>query len=99
MATPRTHPLSVRRTAAVYDAARRGRRDLRDLGLVLAVGWAVRAAFIASVPYRVHSADIDRWITVTQQLRAGANPYATTTYLNWPPLWMTILWLLDHVAR
>jgi hypothetical protein len=66
---------------------------------LLAASWLVRAGFIALMPSRVHSADVDRWIAVARELRAGANPYVTTTYLNWPPLWMTVIWLLDHIAR
>jgi hypothetical protein len=66
---------------------------------VLVAGWLVRAAFIAAVPTSVHSADVDRWISVAHDLRAGLNPYVTTTYLNWPPLWMGVIWLLDHASR
>jgi hypothetical protein len=63
------------------------------------LSWLVRALFIVVMPSRIHSADVDRWIAVARQLRAGANPYVTTTYLNWPPLWMCVIWVLDRVAR
>jgi hypothetical protein len=82
--------------AAHLDA---NRRRWRDVAQLLGASWLVRAGFIALMPSRVHSADVDRWISVARELRAGANPYVTTTYLNWPPLWMTVIWLLDHVAR
>jgi hypothetical protein len=103
MSTRNAHRVSDRPAAVVKQAfadspggwhARR-----RELVQVLAVAWLVRAAFILVVPSRAHSADIDRWITVAHELRAGANPYVTTTYLNWPPLWLSVVWLLDHVAR
>jgi hypothetical protein len=68
------------------------------LGLLLA-SWVVRGVFIAAMPARVHSADVDHWVVVAQQLRAGANPYATTTFLNWPPLWLGCIWLIDHLSR
>ncbi len=67
--------------------------------LLLAIAWAARAPFIALMPARIHSDDVDHWIVVARALRHGLNPYATTTYLNWPPAWMVCVSLLDHVSR
>jgi hypothetical protein len=67
--------------------------------IVLGAAWAARAAFMLIVPTRAHSGDVHGWMVVAQQLREGHNPYATTTLLNWPPLWMGCIWLIDHVSR
>ena len=75
------------------------RADQRRLLQVLVVGWAARAAFILLSSPRARSTDVFSWIAVAHELRAGANPYETTTFLNWPPLWLTVIWALDHVAR
>lgn len=66
---------------------------------VLCIGWAARAVFIAAVPAKAHSADVDSWIRIAHLLRDGVNPYAATPLLNWPPLWMVLVWVLDHAAR
>ena len=71
----------------------------RDLLLVLAVAWAARLVFILVVPTSAHSDDVNNWVAVAHQLRLGHNPYVTTTFLNWPPLWMCCIWLIDHVSR
>jgi hypothetical protein len=71
----------------------------RDLLIVLGAAWAARIAFMVIVPARAHSDDVNGWIVVAHQLRAGANPYVTTTLLNWPPLWLGCIWLIDHVSR
>jgi hypothetical protein len=75
------------------------RRRGRELAQVLALGWLARAVFIVAVPPEAHSADVDHWLVVAQQLRAHENPYVTTTYLNWPPLWLVAVWLIDHAAQ
>ena len=66
---------------------------------MLAVGWLARAAFILLSSPRARSTDVFSWIAVAHELRAGANPYETTTFLNWPPLWLVVIWALDHVSR
>jgi hypothetical protein len=70
----------------------------RRLLQVLAVGWLARAAFILLSSPRARSTDVFSWIAVAHELRAGANPYETTTFLNWPPLWLVVIWILDHVS-
>jgi hypothetical protein len=73
--------------------------DHRRLLQVLVVGWAARAAFILLSSPRARSTDVFSWIAVAHELRIGANPYETTTFLNWPPLWLVVIWVLDHVSR
>src|SRR5262249_21292271 len=43
--------------------------------------------------------DLTNWNYVSEVLLRGENPYATTTYLNWPPLWMQLLFVFQKIAR
>jgi hypothetical protein len=69
-----------------------------DLLIVLGSAWAVRAAAIAVWPATAHSADLNAWMQVAEQLRNGANPYATTTILKWPPFALVLVWFMDHLV-
>jgi hypothetical protein len=42
--------------------------------------------------------DLKAWNTVATELSAGNNPYQTTTLLNWPPLWLQIIFGLSRIA-
>lgn len=75
------------------------RRDLGGLGGVLAAAWVVRALVIATWPVSARSVDLSSWQLVAQQLREGHNPYITTHVLNWPPLWMVVIYAIDHLTR
>ncbi len=66
---------------------------------MLVAGWTARAVFILLSSPRARSTDVFSWIAVAHELRVGANPYETTTFLNWPPLWLVVIWVLDHVSR
>jgi hypothetical protein len=71
----------------------------RDLLVVLACSWLVRAVVIATWPPSAHSDDLDSWIKVAHELNAGANPYVTTSIVKWPPFALVVVWLIDHAAR
>ena len=70
----------------------------RDLFVVLGALWIVRAVLIAVWPASAHSADLNSWEQVAFQLRQGANPYATTEILKWPPFALVLVWAIDHTA-
>jgi hypothetical protein len=70
-----------------------------DLAAALAALLAVRLAFLALMPAGAVSVDMRHWEEVAALLRSGANPYRETAHLNWPPLWMTILFFLDAAGR
>jgi hypothetical protein len=70
----------------------------RDLLVVLGSAWVVRAVAIAVWPASAHSADLNSWQEVAFQLRQGANPYATTEILKWPPFALVLVWTIDHAA-
>lgn len=66
---------------------------------VLVCGWIVRFEFVAILPSYAYSWDISSWEEVAGILGSGENPYATTTFLNWPPLWMVCLFVLGRLAE
>src|SRR5262249_25522862 len=47
---------------------------------------------------RAVSVDLKAWSQVARELEAGHNPYATTTLLNWPPLWVFAVWGLNKIS-
>jgi hypothetical protein len=66
---------------------------------VLAVAWMVRLLFTILLPSYAYSWDISSWEKVASLLGTGENPYATTTFLNWPPLWMILLYGMARVSE
>jgi hypothetical protein len=79
--------------------ADRERRGLAGLLTVLALGLAARLIVLALLPAGAVSADAHFWEVVAANLRHGLNPYSETTLLNWPPLWMMVIAVLDWTAR
>jgi hypothetical protein len=79
--------------------ADRERLGLAGLLTVLALGLAARLIVLALLPDGAVSADAHFWEVVAATLRRGLNPYAETTLLNWPPLWMMVIAALDWTAR
>ncbi len=74
-------------------------RIAAELGLVLAISLAVRALFLLVMPESALSLDVRGWKSVALELAEGRNPYATTTRLNWPPLWMLCIDAMSRTAR
>ena len=72
------------------------RSGVRDLAVVLLVSWLVRLVFVLLVG-DAHSLDVDHWREALDARNAGRNPYETG-WLNWPPLWLEVIVLLDQVA-
>jgi hypothetical protein len=71
----------------------------RDAAVVVAVGLLARLAFLWLLPPHARSADFFSWLRVADVLEQGGNPYERTTVLNWPPLWMSVLFLLSQLSR
>ena len=65
--------------------------------LLLAAGLA-RLVFLAVLPALAVSADLRHWLDVGLVLKGRGNPYAATPYLNWPPLWLEILYGLLRLS-
>jgi hypothetical protein len=71
----------------------------RDALLLAIAALVCRAIVLAILPDAVFSNDVGHWVNVARELQQGHNPYATTTYLNWPPVWMQIIFVLQRVAH
>lgn len=66
---------------------------------VIVAAAAARALFLALAPPDAVSTDLSQnWSTVVAHLENGANPYVTTTYLNWPPVWLQVLYGLRQLS-
>jgi len=72
---------------------------LWDLVLLLMTAWLARVAVIWILPAGAYSLDVRNFGIIVQELAAGNNPYKTTYFLNAPPFWMQILWVLAKVSE
>jgi hypothetical protein len=71
---------------------------LRDSAVVIGTSLAARAAFIwFKGPWAV-SFDLGVWRTTGAVLAAGRNPYLDTPFFVWPPVWVQILFVLQHIG-
>ncbi len=64
---------------------------------MLVTSWLVRALFVALIG-DAHSLDVDYWKGALAAQAEGTNPYETGV-LNWPPLWLETIVVLNAVAR
>jgi hypothetical protein len=71
---------------------------LGDAIVVLGAAWVARVLFTLVIPPAALSADVDHWIAVAQALAANANPYQVTSHLNWPPIWMQMVYVMSAVS-
>jgi hypothetical protein len=58
----------------------------------------VRILFLTATAGMTRSIDLYSWQKVANLLLAGANPYASSALLNWPPLWMQFIYLFEKVG-
>jgi hypothetical protein len=65
---------------------------------LLAASATARLLFVACLPPHTYSADVENWKNVASTLQSGQNPYNVTTFLNWPPLWMQIIFVANKLA-
>ena len=65
--------------------------------LFLAISLTVRQPYIFMFP-DCRSFDLASWNQVGEVLLAGGNPYQLTPFLNWPPLWMQLIFLAEKVS-
>jgi hypothetical protein len=66
---------------------------------IIVFGLLLRVAVCAALPERAHSADVENWLYVARSLQVGANPYTTTSFLNWPPFWLQLIFLLAELSK
>ena len=66
----------------------------RELALLV----VIRVLYCLLLSHRSLSVDLGQgWPAVASDLAAGGNPYRDTSFLNWPPLWMQILFVLGRL--
>src|ERR1700744_2384429 len=70
----------------------------RDVFVVLMVAWAARFLFMLLMPPGVRSFDTYSWESVAHTLDQGGNPYQVTKFLNWPPFWLQIIFVISKMA-
>jgi hypothetical protein len=73
-------------------------RALLVAGSMAALSVVVLLTVIRVMPDGAWSFDLSSWLVVADVLRHGGNPYKTTELLSWPPLWMQIVFALDHLS-
>ena len=59
---------------------------------------ASRVFLIHVLPDGAFSVDLYHWVDVYRDLDGGRNPYTSTTYLNWPPVWMQLIFFLGRLS-
>ena len=70
-----------------------------SIALIIAGAALARIAFLLVAPPDAISTDLSHnWLTVASVLHEGGNPYNVTTFLNWPPVWMQLIYLFKTVA-
>jgi hypothetical protein len=78
----------------------RGARTFwRDTAILALIAAAARLIFLLLLPDGVESVDLHSWQLVAGELRGGRNPYHTTPFLNWPPLWMQLIAAIDKASQ
>ncbi len=70
-----------------------------DTAIIALIAAAARLIFLRWLPPGAESVDLHSWQKVAAELHAGRNPYQTTPFLNWPPLWMQIIAVVAKASR
>ena len=72
--------------------------DRRGVWTLLACAAAARLLFLLIWPAQAYSADLKDWRIVAAAMLVGINPYVKYQILNWPPMWMEVLFVLSRVC-
>jgi hypothetical protein len=65
---------------------------------ILLAAWIPRALFLLVIPGEARSLDLDSWRGAAILLLQGKNPYNGSAFLNYPPLWMQVLYFAAHFS-
>jgi len=74
------------------------RKSINDITYLLFISLLVRILFIIFFPKDAISVDLLAWNQVAHELSLGNNPYHTTALLNWPPIWIQIIFCLSKIS-
>ena len=72
-------------------------RALDKFWLVLVVSLSLRGLYLWLFA-DCYSFDLASWNRVADVLQAGGNPYHETDFLNWPPLWLQLIFLFKKIS-
>ena len=72
-------------------------KHLYSFLLFCVISLAIRGLYIFLFPH-CFSYDLNSWDLVGNILMEGGNPYNTTVFLNWPPLWMQLIFLFKKIS-
>jgi len=70
----------------------------QQLWLAVGIAVAVRLVLALAWPPQCFSCDLKAWRLVAASTLVGVNPYAATQLVNWPPLWMEVLYGLGKIS-
>lgn len=73
-------------------------KQLVDLFIIVGLAIIARVLCIHFFPIKAISADFIHWERVTYVLFCNENPYIKTTFLNHPPFWMQILYIILKIS-
>jgi hypothetical protein len=51
-----------------------------------------------TMPPEARSFDTHSGESVANDLKAGGNPYQTTFFLNWPPFWLQLIFVISKIS-
>src|SRR5262245_14129954 len=85
-------------TSTNMESAGTAASSWKRLAVPIAVAIAARVAFLLLMPASALSEDMVHWDEVVSVLQGGGNPYNLTPHLNWPPVWMQVLFLLSKLS-
>jgi hypothetical protein len=77
----------------------KNRRGRFELIFLLAIAAAARLAWLAILPSKAISLDLLTWKWVAVDLLGNVNPYAAPPWLNHPPFWTEVIYLLATLSR
>jgi hypothetical protein len=72
-------------------------RHLKNFLLFLVVSWVFRILYLCLF-YDRYSFDLAMWSHIGDLLLAGENPYHATDRLDWPPVWMQLIFLFEKIS-
>ncbi|MGA3067906.1 MAG: hypothetical protein ABSF29_13770 [Tepidisphaeraceae bacterium] len=58
----------------------------------------IRLFCIAIWPHGIYSVDLRNWQSIAGAMLMGINPYLGDHLLNWPPLWMEVLFAVGRIS-
>jgi hypothetical protein len=74
------------------------RSEIRAAWTLAFAAAAARIVCLWLWPAKAYSVDLFDWQNIAAAILFGANPYVISHVLNWPPMWMEILYILGQLC-